>query len=147
MQENLYYIFDITILNMKNQSSPFSFLINQHYNKNEISKMIIKYQLTIITNFLLLLGLLMCFYINSFDKALALLVSPTSSSLSTLSLLQSDLAAINSGNPPSISQFNLSPGYRIEPVMWNLTLPSSVTFDDKNNMYISEAGFVYGGLV
>src|ERR687894_2654100 len=107
MQENLYYIFDITILNMKNQSSPFSFLINQHYNKNEISKMIIKYQLTIITNFLLFLGLLMSFfYINSFDKALALPVSPTSSSsLSTLSLLQSDLAAINSGNPPSISQF------------------------------------------
>src|ERR671921_2857897 len=88
-----YYIFDITILNMKNQHSPFSFLINKRYNKNEISKMIIKYQLTIITNFLLFLGLLMSFfYINSFDKALALPVSPTSSSLSTLSLLQSDLA-------------------------------------------------------
>jgi glucose/arabinose dehydrogenase len=114
----------------------------------------IKYQLTIITNFLLLLGLLMSFfYINSFDKVLALLVSSsatttiTSSSLSTSSLLPSDLAAINSGNPPSVSHFNLPPGYRIEPVMWNLTLPSSVTFDDKNNMYISEAGFVYGGLV
>src|SRR5918994_7941989 len=111
----------------------------------------IKYQLTIITNFLLLLGLLMSFfYINSFDNALALLVSSsskTSSSLSTLSLLPPDLAAINSGNPPSLSHFNLPPGYRIEPVRWNLTLPSSVTFDDKNNMYISEAGFVYGGLV
>jgi hypothetical protein len=109
----------------------------------------IKYQLTIITNFLLLLGLLMSFfYINSFDKVLALLVSTTtSSSLSKSSLLPPDLAAINSGNPPSVSHFNLPPGYRIEPVMWNLTLPSSVTFDDKNNMYISEAGFVYGGLV
>src|SRR5215210_2291140 len=116
MQENLYYIFDITILNMKNQSSPFSFLINQHYNKNEISKMNIKYQLTIITNFLLLLGLLMSFfYINSFDKVLALLVSSTtttSSSLSKSSLLPPDLAAINSGNPPSVSHFNLPPGYR-----------------------------------
>jgi hypothetical protein len=115
--------------------------------------MIIKYELTIITNFLLLLGLLISFfYINSFDKVLALLVSSststsTTSSLSTLSLLPPDLAAINSGNPPSISHFNLPPDYRIEPVMWNLTLPSSVTFDDKNNMYISEAGFVYGGLV
>jgi glucose/arabinose dehydrogenase len=89
------------------------------------------------------------FYINSFDKVLALLVSSTTttSSLSTSSLLPPDLAAINSGNPPSVSHFNLPPGYRIEPVMWNLTLPSSVTFDDKNNMYISEAGFVYGGLV
>lgn len=59
-----YYIFDITILNMKNQHSPFSFLINKRYNKNEISKMIIKYQLTIITNFLLLLGLLISFFIS-----------------------------------------------------------------------------------
>ncbi|HKG70739.1 MAG TPA: hypothetical protein VKA87_02515, partial [Nitrososphaeraceae archaeon] len=78
--------------------------------------MIIKYQLTIITNFLLFLGLLMSFfYINSFDKVLALLVSSTtttSSSLSKSSLLPPDLAAINSGNPPSVSHFNLPPGYR-----------------------------------
>ena len=61
---------------------------------------------------------------------------------------QIELVATNSGSsPPPINHFNLPPGYRIEPVIWNLTLPSSVTFDDKDNMYVAEAGFVYGGLV
>ncbi len=52
---------------------------------------------------------------------------------------------INSGKPPSPSNFKLPPGYKIEPVLWNLTLPSSVTFDDNGSMYISEAGYSYGG--
>jgi glucose/arabinose dehydrogenase len=53
---------------------------------------------------------------------------------------------INSGNPPSIANFNLSKGYKIEPVLWNLNLPSSVAFDDKRNMYIAEAGYAPGEL-
>ena len=37
---------------------------------------------------------------------------------------QLDLKAINSGKPPITSNFNLMKGYIIQPVLWNLTLPS-----------------------
>jgi glucose/arabinose dehydrogenase len=52
---------------------------------------------------------------------------------------------INSGKKPSTDSFNLTTGYKIEPILWNLTLPSTVTFDDNGSMYISEAGYSYGG--
>ena len=70
----------------------------------------------------------------------------SSLSLSPILALESELAAINSSNPPPVNHFNIHTGYRIEPVLWNLTLPTSVTFDNENNMYIAEAGFIYGGL-
>ena len=54
---------------------------------------------------------------------------------------------INSGNPPSSSIFNIVPGYEIQPVLWNLTLPSTVTFDDNGSMYIAESGYTYGGFM
>jgi glucose/arabinose dehydrogenase len=80
-----------------------------------------------------------------FDKVFALQIasSPPQPPLPS----QIELEAIDSSNPPTINNFNLPPGYRIEPVIWNLTLPSSITFDNENNMYIAEAGFVYGGLI
>ena len=53
---------------------------------------------------------------------------------------------INQGNPPKTDNFNITKGYKIEPILWNLTLPSSVTFDNKGNMYIAEAGYASGGL-
>ena len=86
-----------------------------------------------------------------FDKVYALAIQSYSSSLSSLSS-NSELININSANSfnkspyPSIKNFKLYPGYTIEPIIWNLTLPTSVTFDNENNMYIAEAGFVYGGL-
>jgi hypothetical protein len=78
-----------------------------------------------------------------FDNVFTLQIA---SSLSPILALESELAAINSGNPPPVNHFIINTGYRIEPVIWNLTLPTSVTFDNENNMYIAEAGFVYGGL-
>ena len=53
---------------------------------------------------------------------------------------------INSGNPPTTANFNVSKGYVIKPVLWNLSLPSSVAFDNKGNMFVAEAGFGFGGL-
>lgn len=55
------------------------------------------------------------------------------------------LVTINSGNPPSTETLDLPDGYIIEPIAWNLTLPSAVTFDGNGSMYIAEAGFIYGG--
>jgi glucose/arabinose dehydrogenase len=79
--------------------------------------------------------------------------SLSASSFSSFSLPSFELANTNSINSsisspsyPSIENFNIYPGYTIQPVIWNLTLPSSVAFDNENNMYIAEAGFVYGGL-
>jgi glucose/arabinose dehydrogenase len=59
--------------------------------------------------------------------------------------IESGLMTVNSGPAPSISALNLPEGYTIEPVIWNLTLPSAVTFDGNGTMYIAESGFVYGG--
>src|SRR5919108_5466326 len=81
------------------------------------------------------------------SKVLTLEKAPLSSSSHHLLSSKLELIAVNSGNPPCINHFNLVPGCRIEQIIWNLTLPSSITFDDKNNMYIAEAGFVYGGLI
>jgi len=82
-----------------------------------------------------------------FDQVYALPIQLSLSSISS----HSELANINSANSsafpyPSRKNFKVYPGYAIEPVIWNLTLPSSITFDNENNMYIAEAGFVYGGL-
>ncbi len=52
-----------------------------------------------------------------------------------------DLKVINSGAKPTVGNFNLTSGYKMEPLLWNLTLPTSVTFDDKGNMYIAQSGF------
>ncbi|MFL6495849.1 MAG: hypothetical protein ACJ703_05420, partial [Nitrososphaera sp.] len=54
------------------------------------------------------------------------------------------MGQINSGSQPSADIFNLPPGYKIEPVLWNLTLPSTVTFDDNGTMYVAESGYSYG---
>jgi glucose/arabinose dehydrogenase len=54
------------------------------------------------------------------------------------------MGQINSGPQPSSDIFNLPPGYKIEPVLWNLTLPSTVTFDDNGTMYVAESGYSYG---
>ena len=82
-----------------------------------------------------------------FDQVYALPIQLSLSSISS----HSELANINSANSsafpyPSSKNFKVYPGYAIEPVIWSLTLPSSITFDNENNMYIAEAGFVYGGL-
>jgi glucose/arabinose dehydrogenase len=52
---------------------------------------------------------------------------------------------INTGEKPSADIFNIPSGYKIEPVLWNLTLPNTVTFDDNGSMYIAESGYAYGG--
>src|ERR671938_132249 len=53
---------------------------------------------------------------------------------------QLDLMAVNSGNAPSTDNFQLPPGYKIEPILWNLTTPGTLAFDDKGNVYLSEVG-------
>ncbi len=56
------------------------------------------------------------------------------------------LLTINRGNEPDVGNFQLPDGYTIHPLLWNLSLPTSVTFDNEGNMYLAEAGFAYGGL-
>ena len=109
-----------------------------------------KVHLTINAVFLIIVLIISPFAMDPiFDEVFALqIASSPPPSLQPPLPSQIELVATNSGSsPPPINHFNLPPGYRIEPVIWNLTLPSSVTFDDKDNMYVAEAGFVYGGLV
>src|SRR5688500_9844636 len=46
--------------------------------------------------------------------------------------------------PPDAAAAETLPGYRVEVVLKDLTYPSSVDFDDQGNMYVAEAGYVYG---
>jgi glucose/arabinose dehydrogenase len=57
-----------------------------------------------------------------------------------------DLMAVNSGSSPNTNNLQLPVGYKIEPVLWNLTTPGTVAFDDKGNVYLSEVGSSYGQL-
>lgn len=52
--------------------------------------------------------------------------------------------AVNSGKPPSNNILKIAPGYKIEPILWNLTIPSTITFDDNGSMYVAESGYSYG---
>ena len=76
-----------------------------------------------------------------FDKVYALAIQSYSSS-SLPSSSNSELININFANSfnkslyPSIKNFKVYPGYTIEPIIWNLTLPTSLTFDNENNMYM-----------
>lgn len=40
--------------------------------------------------------------------------------------------------------YSLEEGYRLEKVVDRLTFPTVLTFDDKGNMYVAEAGYAYG---
>jgi glucose/arabinose dehydrogenase len=59
---------------------------------------------------------------------------------------QPGIDEISSGSQPTTDKLNLTQGYSIEAVAWNLTLPTSVTFDDNGSMYIAESGYIYGEL-
>lgn len=59
---------------------------------------------------------------------------------------QPGIDEINSGSQPTTDKLSLPDGYTAEAVAWNLTLPSSVTFDANGSMYIAESGYIYGEL-
>ena len=46
--------------------------------------------------------------------------------------------------PPNAIAAQVPAGYRVDVVLAGLTYPSSVEFDDSGNMYVAEAGYVYG---
>ena len=46
--------------------------------------------------------------------------------------------------PPNAIAAQVPVGYRVDVVLAGLTYPSSVEFDDSGNMYVAEAGYVYG---
>jgi glucose/arabinose dehydrogenase len=41
----------------------------------------------------------------------------------------------------------LPPGYAIEPIATQLTFPTSITFDDQSEAYVTESGYAYGEVV
>jgi glucose/arabinose dehydrogenase len=53
------------------------------------------------------------------------------------------IGTTSGGNAPKTDIFTVPPGYTIKPVVWNLTAPDTVTFDDKGNMYVGEAGYPF----
>ena len=46
--------------------------------------------------------------------------------------------------PPDALAAQVPPGYRVDVVLAGLTYPSAVEFDESGNMYVAEAGYVYG---
>ena len=56
------------------------------------------------------------------------------------------IGTTSGSNVPKTDTFTVPPGYIINPVVWNLTAPDTVTFDDKGNMYVGEAGYPFTNL-
>ncbi len=56
------------------------------------------------------------------------------------------IGTTSGGNAPRTDIFTFPPGYTIKPIVWNLTAPDTVTFDDKGNMYVGEAGYPFTNL-
>ena len=94
------------------------------------------------------------YYIKILSKEYSILTSIILSTLAflTIGFLQSDINNVlaqsaevigttSGNNAPSTDIFNLTTGYTIEPVVWNLTAPDSLAFDKDGNMYIGEAGY------
>jgi glucose/arabinose dehydrogenase len=94
------------------------------------------------------------YYIKTLKKDYSILTSIILSTLAFLSIgfLQIDINNVlaqsaevigttSGNNAPSTDIFNLTTGYTIEPVVWNLTAPDSLAFDKDGNMYIGEAGY------
>lgn len=79
---------------------------------------------------------------NNKSSSLSFLGSP----FKNITLSHGLAIKINQGNPPKIDNFNITKGYKIEPILWNLDLAGAVTFDNKGNMYIGESGATVGGL-
>lgn len=46
--------------------------------------------------------------------------------------------------PPDAAAAQVPPGYKVDVVLSGLTYPSSVEFDGTGNMYVAEAGYIYG---
>jgi glucose/arabinose dehydrogenase len=99
-----------------------------------------KISYTIILSFILVLSIFLSAVISSLN------VSNNTASAQSAMAPPAPLVmgVINSGKPPSNDILKLAPGYKIEPVLWNLTLPSTVTFDDNGSMYVAESGYSYG---
>ena len=53
------------------------------------------------------------------------------------------IGTTSGSNVPKTDIFTVPSGYTIKPVVWNLTAPDTVTFDDKGNMYVGEAGYPF----
>lgn len=74
------------------------------------------------------------------------LISRATDSSNNLTISKDLTTGINQKNAPNTDNFNITNGYTIKPILWNLTLASTVTFDDRGNTYISEAGYAPDGL-
>ena len=48
---------------------------------------------------------------------------------------------------PAAWAAQVPPGYRVEVFARDLTYPTSITFDDRGNAYVAEAGYAYGDIV
>jgi hypothetical protein len=54
---------------------------------------------------------------------------------------------IHTGESPPADEYFLQPGYKLELVSDHLTFPTMVTFGEKGEVYVSEAGYSYGPAV
>ncbi len=111
----------------------------RHIFYNKVSKERRVYTTTIITIAAILISSTLLLTLDSFSLQL--------SKIDGNAFAQSELIGSTSGsNAPNTNIFNLPAGYTIKPVVWNLTAPDSVTFDDKGNMYVGEAGYPFTNL-
>jgi glucose/arabinose dehydrogenase len=105
---------------------------------NKVSNKRIRVYATIITATILIASTFLCPNSSYFQ-----LLSKNTNAVAQSSEL---IGSTSGNNAPSTDIFNIPVGFTIKPVIWNLTAPDSVTFDDKGNMYVGEAGYPFTNL-
>ena len=113
-------------------------VLDDNRDKTSNSKVGIKISYVITLSLLLVLSV----YLSAISSSLTIKSASAQAVMSPPAPLVTGV--VNSGKPPSTSILKIAPGYKIEPVLWNLTLPSTVTFDSNGSMYVAEAGYSYG---
>jgi hypothetical protein len=82
------------------------------------------------------------FYLSMFMSAeVSKCFIQTTTTIKSIILSPELKAEINSGPAPNTDNIQLPPDITLSPYYENLTLPSSMTFDEKGTMYLAEAGY------
>src|SRR5919107_5252218 len=113
----------------------------RHIFYNKVFKERIRVYATIVTIAAILIASTLLLTLDSFSLQLS------KNDGNAFASSYSELTGTTSGgNAPKTDIFTVPPGYTIKPVVWNLTAPDTVTFDDKGNMYVGEAGYPFTNL-
>jgi glucose/arabinose dehydrogenase len=113
------------------------YIILSYKNQTKITMII----LSLILNLSIILNLALGTNLN--DSFAQSDLDPDQQMITDKQMFLGSTASTNASNAPRTDIFNITSSYIMEPIIWNLTAPTSITFDNKGNMYITQAGYPF----